>query len=856
VRHRPVLPAGWALGLVLAAAPVAAGAAPLPPVRLDQGWRFAFGSHEGAGQAGYRDDDWQSVTLPHTWNAEDAFTRVPSFREGAGWYRRWVAIPAAWRGRRLVLRFGAANQVTDVWWNGRLVTHHAGGYTAFACDLGEPRLDAPNLLAVRVDNTVGTVPPLIADYDFYGGIYRDVWLIPLAPIHFARLDHAAPGAWAEATQVSDASATIAIRGRISNTGARTTRVAVEARVLDPEGRPVCTPHMALTLPAGGDTAFTLPAGTIPHPRLWSPASPNLYHVEVTLAVQDRVIDRIRTPLGLRWFAVDADHGLTLNGSPLRLNGTNRHQDHAGLGNAVPDTLQVADIERIRADGFNFVRLAHYPQSDAVLDACDRLGLVVWEEIPVVNRVDTTAVFETHARTMLVEMIRQHRAHPSILFWGLANEVLLLKPAPLPSGYVARTATLVRDLRDLARAEDPGRLTALAISFDELDDDSGIQDLTDVLGLNLYFGWYYRKLEDLGPWLDAFHAAHPGRPIVISEYGADSDERVHSPDPKAMDFSIEYQQRFHESTFPELEKRDWLVGTALWNQFDFGSRRRDDTKPNLNKKGLYFFDRRPKDVAFYYRARLSREPVLHVAARDWPRRAGSQAGEQNNVLVYSNLPKVELRLDDRSLGVRSITNGAARWPVAFDAGAHVLEARGEYRGRMITDTCPVTFEDRSGACSDPAPPRFTLAMNASSCQVLGADGTIWESCRDYTPGGWGRLGGRTATTRHRMFDTEDDALFQSTLEGIEVLQFDVPEGTYEVELCLAETANHEPGQRVFNVTVNGEPLVTGLDLAQLAGPFHAVRRTVRVVCRGRTGLRVDFHALHGEATVSAVRVVRD
>ena len=195
---------------------------------------------------------------------------------------------------------------------------------------------------------------------------------------------------------------------------------------------------------------------------------------------------------------------------------------------MPESLQRADIRRIKADGFDFVRLAHYPQSEAVLEECDRLGVVVWEEIPLVNRIDPAPEFAANARTMLVEMIRQHRAHPCVIFWGLANEVLLLKPDPCSPSYAASAARLVRGLHALARAEDPTGLTAAArCRFDELDDGSGLQDVPDVLGLNLYFGWYYRTLEELGPWLDQFHARHPDRPLLISEYGADSDERVHA-----------------------------------------------------------------------------------------------------------------------------------------------------------------------------------------------------------------------------------------------------------------------------------------------------------------------------------------
>ena len=843
--------------LALAGAPGSAAAAPSQRVRLDDGWRFAFGRQDDAEREDYPDAAWQLVTLPHTWNAEDAFTREPTFREGDGWYRRRVVLDPALQGKRLVLRFEAANQVTDVYWNGAHVGRHAGGYTAFAFDVtGAARVGGTNVLAVRVNNAVGPVPPLIADYNFYGGLYREVWLIASDPVHFSLLDHGAPGAWTEATGVSEASATVSVRGRLSNSAARSARVEIRARVLDPDGKELLSPRAELEVPAASDTAFGLPAGEIRAPRLWSPASPSLYQVHVELRVDGRLADSTSCPLGLRWFRVDPGHGLALNGRPLRLDGTNRHQDFAGLGSAVPEALQRGDLRRIKADGFNFVRLAHYPQSEAVLEECDRLGLVVWEEIPVVNRIDPTAEFESNARTMLVEMIRQHRAHPSVFFWGLANEVLLLKPDPLPRGYIERAARLVRGLHALARAEDPSRLTAAAVSFDELDDGSGLQDIPDVLGLNLYFGWYYRRLEELGPWLDQFHARHPDRPILISEYGADSDERVHAREPRALDFSIEYQQRFHEATFPQLAARGWLVGTAVWNQFDFGSRRRDDTKPNLNKKGLYFFDRRPKDVAFYYRAMLSPEPVLHVAARDWPRRAGSRPGdEQHTVLVYSNLDEVELWLGNESLGRRRTANGSARWEVSLRPGTNVLVARGRRGARELEDRCELQYEDRSLARLAAAGTAFTLAMSASPCQYLESGGAVWEACRDYAPRGWGRVGGKPRMTHHRIFGTRDDALFQATIDGVQALRFDVPDGEYEVELRFAETQDKRPGERVFDVTVNGEPLCTDLDLAGTAGRYFAVTKTAHVECHGGGGLRVAFRAARGETTVSAVKVTR-
>jgi beta-galactosidase len=414
---------------------------------------------------------------------------------------------------------------------------------------------------------------------------------------------------------------------------------------------------------------------------------------------------------------------------------------------------------------------------------------------------------------------------------------------------------VRDLHALARAEDPSRLTAAAVSFDELDDGSGIQDVPEVLGLNLYFGWYYRTLEELGPWLDEFHARHPHRPLLVSEYGADSDERVHARTPHAFDFSIEYQQRFHEATFPQLLARPWLAGSAVWNQFDFGSRRRDDTKPNLNKKGLYFFDRRPKDMAFYYRARLAKQPLLHIAARDWPRRAGSGTDDtRDSILVYGNLDQAELSHDGLALGVKRLENGAARWSVSLHPGRNAFVARGRRADRSIEDRCEVFYEDRRAACSASAPAHFVLAMNASSCQYVDSTGTVWEACREYAPRSWGRVGGKLVTSHHRIFGTSDDALFQSALAGVSELRFDVPDGEYEIELRFAETQDKQPGDRAFDVIMNGVTTVGGVDPA-VAGAYAALTRTAKVHCSRGLGLRVTFHAVRGEAMVSAVKLTR-
>ena len=819
---------------------------------MNDGWRFAPGEVDGASAPAFADAEWTAVTLPHTWNLEDAFTKQLGYRRGAGWYRKRLDLDPSLRGRRLFLHFEGANQVADVYVNGRAAGRHVGGYTAFAFDITDLVTFAePNVLAVRVNNAHDAdIPPLNADFTFYGGIYRDVWLIATAPVHVTLLDHASPGVFIDTPEVSTEAATVRIRGTVVNALAGGRRVQVVNRIYDPEGREVAALRSTLRLPARGSAPFLQTSGRLARPRLWSPAEPAVYRVATEIHDGGTVVDRIDNPLGFRWMRVDAQRGFFLNGEPLALYGTNRHQDRESFGNAVPDWVHREDVRHVKENGFDFLRLAHYPQDPAVLEATDRHGLAVWEEIPVVNLISVSDAFDANAERMLVEMIRQHYNHPSILMWGYMNEVMLQKPRPVPDGYDARILALARRLDARAKAEDASRPTVMAISFDEVDNGTGLQDVPDILGLNLYFGWYYRSLQGLGPWLDSLHRRHPSRPIFISEYGAGSDERIHTLEGQAFDFSTEYQQRFHEETFPQLRARKWLVGTAVWNQFDFGVKGRHDSKPNLNQKGLFYYDRTPKDIAFYYRALLSREPVLRIATRDWLHRAGSLAEERRQpVIVYSSLEEVELFLGETSLGIRRVENASARWDVPFRHGLNRLRARGVGAESVLEDAVVVQYTDRA---MNPS----TLAVNAGShYQYVDAGGTVYEADRPYARGGWGHEGGSPTLVHHRIFGTRDDPLFQATRDGASAYRFDVPDGRYEVRIGLVETRHDSAGARIFGVRVNEQPMFATLDLRAQAGRYVAVERATEARAAGGRGIVIRFEGSAGTPTISSILVRR-
>jgi beta-galactosidase len=809
-----------------------AWAAPSPRVRytINEQWRYAPGSIDGAAAADFDDSAWQAVNVPHTWNAVDAFDKTATYRRGVGWYRKRLRLDPALRGKRLFLYFEGANQVADVFVNGRHVGRHLGGYTAFVFEITDlVTFDRHNVIAVRVDNSHNPdIPPLNADFTFYGGIYRDVWLLATSAIHLDT-DHASPGVF-----ISTQENVVRIVGTVVNQSEHDATLRIVNRIIDATGAVVTSLASNVRVSARASSSFDQRSSPIEALHLWSPATPYLYRVRTEVYGDRELVDAVENPLGFRSFSVDAQNGLILNAQPLKLFGTNRHQDYAGLGNALPDDLHRRDIRLIKETGFNFLRLAHYPQDPSVLDEADRAGLVIWEEIPIVNLISTSAAFAENSERMLVEMIRQHYNHPSILFWGYMNEVMLRKPDPVPERYYEILSKLAQRLDKRAHAEDSTRRTVMALSRDELIDDKGLADIPDILGMNLYFGWYYENFAALGEFLDRIHQQRPARPLIVSEYGAGTDERVHAMQPKRFDFSSEYGQEFHRASFPQLERRPFVLGTAVWNQFDFGSASRQDTKYSINSKGLFFYDRKPKDMAFYYQAALLAKPLLTIA-REWSERAGDRL---QPIWVYTNQEEVELFVNGRSAGSRAVENRTARWQVELLAGENRIRAR----AGSLEDTTMILYDDRAGGT-------FVAVNAGGGYAYFDASHVYWEADRGYA-------GGEEKRTYHRIFGTNEDPLYQSSREGMDRYQFDVPDGIYEVRLRFAEgNADAKRGDRVFSVRVNGREVIHDLDLFAEYGTFTAVSRSFCVEATNGTGIAIEFTASAGKASVAAIMVRR-
>jgi beta-galactosidase len=838
---------------------------------INDGWKFLRSDVAQAELPPYDDSSWTSVSMPHTWNVEDTLDDTPGYYRGVGWYRRNVRLGPEFQSKNLFLYFEGVNQIAEVYVNGCHAGQHIGGYTAFAIEITDfLRFDSAtgNTIAVKVDNSHREdIPPLNADFNFYGGIYRDVWLVAVDPVHITLLDHGSSGVQITTPQVSSDHATLRLRGTIVNTTDKQRDIEVISTLIDAAGRDVAELSSTITVAAKGQVNFDQTSLPIVSPQLWSPDNPYLYTVRTNLRIDGRLIDEVTNPLGFRWFSFDPSRGFFLNGQHLKLRGTNRHQDYAGMGNAVPDSLQVRDLEIIKETGFNFLRLAHYPQDPSVLNAADRLGLIIWEEIPIVNQITLSAQFNENSKQMLTEMIRQHRNHPSVVLWGYMNEVFLR--AKISDENTRGTVALARVLEAICHREDPDRVTAIAFDHGarELYFSSGLGDVTQVVGWNLYHGWYHEEFADFGKFIDQQHRRFPRRPLILSEYGANGDTRLHSLKPRRFDSTLEWQRQLHEAYLPQIDARPFIAASAVWNQFDFGSEFRGETIPHINQKGLLTFDRRPKDTLYLYTAYLSRGPMLHIATADWRHRTGTNDSikgfgfqpVKQTIDVYTNLAVVELRHDDVSLGQQRVGEShVVSWEVPMHHGANVLVARGTHNGRIIADRVAVRFDYYSPMLSDRAVPFKHLAVNVgSNAQFIDQSSTVWEADQPYRAGGWGYLGNATkpVSTLKNVLNTFEDPLYQTMQEGLQSYRFDVPDGDYEIELRFVEYEFSKANQRVFNVLVNGEYLLRGLDLAKDYGLMQPLTLRSCVRATGANGVRVDFIAVTGRPVLSAIRIKR-
>ena len=654
---------------------------------LSRGWLFVRADVPGAESPDYQEGaEWTPVDLPHTWNTADTFDDEPGYHRGVAWYRKGFGVRDGWKGKRIVLRFEAACTVATVWVNGELLGQHKGAWTPFQFDVTDFVKPGGNLVAVKVDNRWRRdVPPHDMDFNIMGGLHREVSLIALDPVNIVSTRVTTP-------KVSETEGVAAFDVEVRNQGATAKECEVVVEVCGPglsEAIRLTSPKAKLQ---SGETVVvklqTLPIAEV---KLWSPAEPNLYRASFQLQSEGRVLDDAESPLGFRWYRFDPNEGFFLNGKRLKLHGVNRHDDYPGIGWAMPQTQQIADLQQIKQLGANFVRTVHYPQHPIVLDTCDRLGLCVWEEVPFDGEGNHRALVvgaEDFARTLkrnLREEIRRDRNHPSIIVWSMGNENT---NGPNLDDWKA-VADLTRQLVQITKEEDPTRPTTVAINRPDRAAESGLMDAVDILSYNVYANWNHGEIEQE---IDAARRMRPDKPMMIGEYGLDIERGRHTDAPKHRDFSEEYACLYHETFWKAIMVRPYLAGSLIWVACDFGAEQRvkNQTIRHMNQKGILTFDRQPKDVSQFYRSQWSAEPMVYIVSHTWTSR---KRGE-TPIRVYSNCDAVELFHNGKSLGTKD-KGDMYLWIAPLGEGNNELRATAKRGEKQVVDTMQVQCESQMG-----------------------------------------------------------------------------------------------------------------------------------------------------------------
>lgn len=901
IAKRPAPRACLALAFAAAALapPLSAQASDRGPARqetlLDTGWKFHLGESPGAEAAGFADNQWDTVTVPHSWNrvgnyTADAHRRLNTPQtlnttQGVGWYRKAFTAPPALAGKRLWLQFDAASRTAEVWLNGTRLGAHAGGFSRFRFDATTAiRLGAVNTLVVKTNNAkpapgtpTADVLPLGGDFFIHGGLYRPVTLIATDAVHFEMLDYGAPGVYAETVSVEDGAAVVRVRAKVrfdpiaspSSRRHGPKGVSLSVRLVDAGGATVAQ-HTAPVALEPGKALQVAQALRIPKARLWQGVEdPYLYRLIVELRnASGATLDQVDQAFGVRQIRIDPEQGFLLNGRRLELHGVGLHQDEEGKGWARSDADIAQDVAIIREMGANTIRLTHYQHGQTVHDLADRLGLILWDEIALVTvwtppgQTQPTVALVDNAQQQLQELIRQNYNHASVATWGIANEVDMGNSLPAFISGVhpdADPLPLLHRLNALAKAEDTSRPVVQAACCEGRLYDASVKvpdvaPATELLGVNRYFGWYYGTVGDLDEDLERLRVKRPRQPLSVSEYGAGGAISIHTDNPlggpvdfRGHDQPEEYQSLVHEKTWALLRQKPYLWATWLWNSFDFATTiRREGDAEDINTKGLVTYDRQiRKDAFFFYKANWNAAPTVHITGK----RYVDRAYPVTDVRVYSNAPSTELRLNGRSLGsLQDCPLKVCVWKdVRLTSGSNTLSALGRFPAAEIVDGASWTLHpDHSAAIRIDS---GALVAAPSTTARFGSDaffsGGVASSVN--APTGYGRP--TEVKPIEGAINPQNAATYR---EGAFSYRIPVTAGRYAVTLTFVEPGL-APTARVFDVIANGQTAIEKLDVAVAAGgPRKAIAMTIPAVAKAGV-IDLNFVPRMGQAIVSSIEV---
>lgn len=848
---------------------------------INTSWQFHKGVEVNESDKEY----WENVNIPHTWNAEDVMDDEPGYYRGIGWYQKEIYIPQGWKDKNIYLYFEGASQVAEVFVNGINAGTHLGGYLAFSFNITKLLQEGKNKIKVKLDNSPNSdIPPLGGDFSVYGGIYRDVFLITVDKNHFDMDNYATNGVFVSTPKVNEEIAAVQIKGKV----VINKKIKIRNSIYDKDGREVT---FSETKPDKNGN-FITEIKDIKKPHLWSPENPYLYKV-VSVLTDERtgeVYDEIINPLGFRWYHFDSEKGFYLNGKPYKIMGASRHQDFKAMGSALSDALHINDVQWLKDMGGNFLRVSHYPQDPAVMEACDRLGILTAVETPGNNRITESVGYTRNLLDMQREMIRQNYNHPSVIIWSYMNEALIQplykEKTPEREKYWVNLRELAEKMEALCRAEDNERYTMIAFHGDfDLYKRVGLIDIPKIAGWNLYQGWYGGKFEDFETFVLNHHKEFPLKPLIISEFGADSDYRLHNFKPTIFDKTQEYANLYHEAYIKTIKKYPFIAGAIIWNLAEFGNESRQEAVPHINNKGLLTTDRKPKDGYYIYKAILAKQPFVKIGGSDWLYRA-QQADEGSNILatqpvtVYTNQKEVKLWLNGQLIGAENVNEGKAVFTGIFKNGMNTLKT---ITNDGEEDFMTIDFHIIANQLKSKENPFSTLNVSLGDQRMFEDDITkeAWVPEREYAAGSWGYIGGKIYKedekgerygSRRNIVGTDYDAMYETQRIGLKAFKADVPDGLYEVTLHFAELLSPEQQEKLvynlenntdqkpktrigrrFDVSIHGLIVLEDLSDDNYLKPVTAYNTKTTVLVKGGQGITIDFIPKQGDTILNGLQI---
>jgi len=780
---------------------------------INSTWKFTKTSVINAQQVTFDDSSWSDIHLPHTWNALDGQDGGNNYYRGVCWYRKHVVVSSTFSGKVIYLRFSAVNTSATVYVNGQLIGTHTGGYSAFMFDVTNiVTLGQDNVIAVQVDNSATIIcPPLSADFTFYGGITRDVDIVTANPVHInsnevisnslsmGAINVAQPGVILKQSNVSATSATLNVLTKIQNSGTAAATTSLEINLKDAAGNIVQTLTDSKTLNAN-DTITSNLTTTISNPHLWDGVNdPYLYRVEVNLKVNGTVVDNTVQPLGLRFFSVDPNLGFFLNGKAYPLRGICMHEQTKDKGSAVTDADRKADIDLLRETGNNYFRLSHYEHGDFTYNYLDSLGIICWAEIPAINSVGTTVadntIYRKNAASMMYELLRQRYNHPSVVFWGVCNEIDY-QPTISVDGTVTQ-------LNMIVKSEDSYRFTTLAAMYSE----HSANFIPDMFSSNRYDGWYYNTTDVFGTTMDGLHSKYPASKLGVSEYGCGANITQHeypSAEPSAGGsyHPEEYQNLFHEQYINMINARPYIWETSIWAGFDFASDGRNEgSQPGINDKGLITFDRAVKKDAFYlYKANWNKKDTfVYITSRRYTTRPNTVC----TVKIYSNCPSVTLTVNGTLIGTLTSTNHMFIWDnITMNLGLNQISVVSTVNGVDYKDNTSWTCTNSVPLPVYPDVPAGQIQINfqktsttATPAGYLKDDGSIYGDRGNSYSYGWNAS--LTANTRERMVATDKrfDTFMQMQTTANSSWSIALPNQWYKVSIACGDPNYNDSNDKI-------------------------------------------------------------